>query len=35
MAGIVIQVMAIAFLISAIRGRVQKIELVPAAASGD
>jgi hypothetical protein len=35
MAGIVIQVMAIAFLISAIRGRVQKIELVPAAAFGD
>jgi hypothetical protein len=33
--GIVIQVMAIAFLISAIRGRVQKIELLPAAASGD
>ena len=34
-AGIVIQVMATAFLISAIRGRVQKIELVPAVASGD
>ena len=33
--GIVIQVMAIAFLISAIRGRVQRIELLPAAASGD
>jgi hypothetical protein len=33
--GIVIQVMAIAFLISAIRGRVQKVELVPVAASGD
>ena len=33
--GIVIQVMAIAFLISAIRGRVQRIELVPAAAAGD
>jgi hypothetical protein len=33
--GIVIQVMAIAFLISAIRGRVLKIDLVPAAASGD
>jgi hypothetical protein len=35
MVGIVIQVMAIAFLISAIRGRVQKIDLLPAAASGD
>jgi hypothetical protein len=34
-AGIVIQVMAIAYLISAIRGRVQKIELVPATVSGD
>jgi hypothetical protein len=33
--GIVIQVMATAFLVSAIRGRVQKIELVPAAAAGD
>jgi hypothetical protein len=33
--GIVIQVMAIAFLISAIRGRVQKVELVPVAAAGD
>jgi multisubunit Na+/H+ antiporter MnhC subunit len=35
LAGIVIQVLATAFLISAIRGRVQKIELVPVAASGD
>jgi len=35
MVGIVIQVMAIAFLISAIRGRVRKVELVPAAAAGD
>ena len=34
-AGIVIQVMAIAYLLSAIRGRVQKIELVPATVSGD
>ncbi|HEX3739581.1 MAG TPA: ABC transporter permease subunit [Terriglobales bacterium] len=34
-AGIIIQVMAIAFLISAIRGRVQEIELVPVAAAGD
>jgi hypothetical protein len=34
-AGIVIQVMAIAFLISAIRGRVQQIEFVPVHASGD
>jgi hypothetical protein len=33
--GIVFQVMATAFLISAIRGRVQKIELLPAVASGD
>jgi hypothetical protein len=33
--GILIQVMAIAFLISAIRGRVEKIELVAVAASGD
>jgi hypothetical protein len=33
--GIVVQVMAIAFLISAIRDRVQRIELVPAAAAGD
>jgi hypothetical protein len=33
--GIVVQVMATAFLISAIRGRVQKIELLPAVASGD
>lgn len=32
--GIVFQVMATAFLISAIRGRVQKIELLPAVASG-
>jgi hypothetical protein len=35
MVGIVIQVMAIAFLISAIRGRLQKIELVPVASGGD
>ena len=34
-AGIVIQVMATAFLVSAIRGRVQPIELVPAPVSGD
>lgn len=34
-AGIVIQVMATAFLVSAIRGRVQQTELVPAHASGD
>jgi hypothetical protein len=33
--GIIVQVMATAFLISAIRGRVQKIELVPAVAAGD
>lgn len=33
--GIVIQVMAIAFLISAIRGRVQRVELVPVVVSGD
>jgi hypothetical protein len=33
--GIVVQVMATAFLISAIRGRVQKIELLPAVAVGD
>ncbi|MGH9516710.1 MAG: ABC transporter permease subunit [Terriglobales bacterium] len=33
--GIVIQVMATAFLVSAIRGRVQQTELVPAHASGD
>ena len=33
--GIVIQLMAIAFLISAIRGRVQQTDLVPAAAAGD
>jgi hypothetical protein len=33
--GIVFQVMATAFLISAIRGRVQKIELLPAAAACD
>jgi hypothetical protein len=35
LAGIVIQLFAIAFLISAIRGRVQETELVPAAAAGD
>jgi hypothetical protein len=35
MVGTVIQVMAIAFLISAISGRVQKVELFPAVASGD
>jgi len=35
LAGILVQVLAIAFLISVIRGRVQKIELVPAAAAGD
>jgi ABC-2 family transporter protein len=35
MLGIVIQVMAIAFLISAIRGRVQQTDLVAAAAAGD
>lgn len=35
MVGIVIQVMAIAFLISAIRGRVAQTDLVPAAAAGD
>jgi hypothetical protein len=35
MVGIVIQVMAIAFLISAIRGRVAQTELVPAVAAGD
>jgi ABC-type transport system involved in cytochrome c biogenesis permease subunit len=35
LAGIVIQLLAIAFLISAIRGRVQQTELVPAAAAGD
>ena len=34
-AGIIIQVMAIAYLISAIRGRIQRIDLVPATASGD
>ena len=35
LAGIVIQVMATAFLISAIRGRVQRVELLPAVAAGD
>jgi hypothetical protein len=35
LAGIVIQLFAIAFLISAIRGRVQQTELVPATAAGD
>ena len=34
-AGIVVQLMATAFLISAIRGRVQRTELLPAVASGD
>jgi hypothetical protein len=34
-AGIIIQVMAIAYLISAIRSRIQRIDLVPATASGD
>jgi hypothetical protein len=33
--GIIIQVMAIAYLISAIRSRIQRIDLVPATASGD
>ena len=33
--GIVIQVMAIAFLISAVRGRVEQTDLVPAVAAGD
>jgi len=33
--GIVVQVMATGFLISAIRGRVQKIELLPAVSAGD
>lgn len=33
--GLVIQVMAIAFLISAIRTRIQRIELLPAVATGD
>ena len=34
-AGIVIQVIAIGFLISAIRGRVEQTDLVPATAGGD